>query len=74
MEAVKKLPKTDYDEIDNYCFVSSFKIYSDTSFDTLRIAACKFWKIENAMDHFILTDEYFNNLASYKDTIQHFFD
>lgn len=72
-DAVKKLKKTDYDEIDLYSYVATFKIYSDTTFEQLKAAACKFWLIEENSEFFVLTDEYFNNLSTYKDTIQHFF-
>ena len=74
MEAVPKLMNVDYDEIDSYCYIATFKIYSDTNFDALKVAACKYWRIDRNVEHFILTDEYFNNLSTFKDSIMHFFD
>lgn len=66
---MERLPKIDYDEIDSFCYVASFKIYSDTTFDSLKTAACKYWGIDKTIEYFILTDEYFNNLSTFKDTI-----
>lgn len=73
-DAMEKMIKIDYDEIDEYTFVATFKIYADTDFIMLKQAACKYWDISTNHEYFILTDEYFNNLATYKDTIQNFFD
>jgi len=42
-------------------------------FDEVKLSACEFWDLSHKSEEFILTDEYFNNLASYKDTIQNFF-
>lgn len=40
----------------------------------MKRAACAYWnQREGAQEKFILTDEYFNNLATYKDTVQNFF-
>ena len=40
-------------------------------FAEIKKAACEFWgKIEQK---FILTDEYFNNLVSYNDTVMNFY-
>ena len=57
-----------YDQIENISFVHTFKIYSNTTFEDLRLASIKFWEKEN-QDSWILTDEYFNNLAAFKDPI-----
>ena len=35
-DAVAKLTRVDYDEIDSYSFVATFKIYADTTFDGLK--------------------------------------
>ena len=59
-----------YDLIDQSCFIQTFKIYSNTTFDDIKIAACNFWDfVEGENDKFVLTDEYFNNLSTYKDSI-----
>lgn len=62
----------EYEQIDQCCFVQTFKIYSDTTFDNIKSAAQKFWSLRGN-EKYVLTDEYFNNLASYRDTIQNFF-
>jgi hypothetical protein len=33
----------DYTKIFQNCYVASFKIYSNTNFDDLKVAACKYW-------------------------------
>lgn len=53
--------------------MTSFKLYNDTTFDTLKIAACKYWEISSP-DDYVITDEYFNVLSTYKDTVQNFFE
>jgi len=58
--------------IDTCSFVATFKIYQDTTFDDIKQAACEYWSCKN-QEKMILTDEYFNNLAVYKDTVQNFF-
>jgi len=52
--------------------VCTFRIYPQTRFGEIKKAACEFWnnKIEQG---YILTDEYFNNLSSYTDTVMAFF-
>ena len=62
----------DFDLVDSCCFLSTFKIYQKTTFDDLKAAACDFWDIKHH-DEMILTDEWFNILSTYKDTIQNFF-
>lgn len=62
----------DFDFIDNCCYLATFKIYQQTMFDELKLAACEFWGFGDP-DEFILTDEYFNNLLTFKDTVQHFY-
>lgn len=41
-------------------------------FDDIKKAACHFWEL-NQKDKYVLTDEYFNNLSTYKDPIQTFY-
>mmetsp|Transcript_5847 Transcript_5847/g.9391 ORF Transcript_5847/g.9391 Transcript_5847/m.9391 type:complete len:134 (-) Transcript_5847:2079-2480(-) len=67
------LQDIDFEIIDNCSYVATFKIYQQTMFDEVKLSACEFWDLSHANEDFILTDEYFNNLASYKDTIQNFF-
>lgn len=44
-------------------YMCTFKVYPTTKFSEIKKAACEFWnKIEQK---YILTDEYYNNLASY---------
>eukprot|EP00347_Sterkiella_histriomuscorum_P017713 403348280 len=53
------------------CYVCTFRIYPSTMFNEIKKAACEFWnKIEQKYN---LTDEYFNNLVSYNDTVMNFF-
>jgi hypothetical protein len=62
----------DFDYIDNCSYIQTFKVFSNTKFVDLKMAACNFWQF---MSHekFILTDEYFNNLAAYDQSVQSFF-
>ena len=56
--------------LDN-CYVCTFRIYPSTQFSEIKKAACEFWgKIEQK---YVLTDEYFNNLVSYNDSVMNFF-
>ena len=66
------LKEFDLDMIDTCSFVATFKIYQNTTFDDIKLAACEYWRCKN-QEKMILTDEYFNNLAVYKDTVQNFF-
>jgi RNAse (barnase) inhibitor barstar len=53
------------------CYMCTFRIYPTTDFDEIKQAACEFWgKIEQK---YVLTDEYFNSLVAYKDTVMNFF-
>ena len=74
----------DFENIDNICYFMTFKIYYNTTFDDLKNAACQFWSERNQKtsdqedftlqpEEFILSDEYFNNLATFKDTICNFY-
>jgi len=62
----------DFETVDNCCFISTFKIYQQTGFDELKIAACEFWGVKH-YDEMVLTDEWFNVVSTYKDTVQNFF-
>lgn len=53
--------------------MATFKVYQNTTFDEIKNAACEFWGFEKYQDLWILTDEYFNNLSTYKDTVQNFY-
>ena len=44
-----------------------------TTFDEIKIGACKYWGFESFSEQFVLTDEYFNILSTYRDTVQNFF-
>ena len=33
----------DFDFIDNCCYISTFKVYIETIFDELKLAACEYW-------------------------------
>ena len=63
----------DIHEIDKTSYVQTFKIYKDTKFDNLKRAACAFWGVEDFLDSYMLTDEYFNNLSTFTETVQSFF-
>lgn len=54
--------------------MQTFKLYSNTTFDDIKLAACLFWGKEKEADEYVLTDEYLNILSTYKDTVQNFFD
>ena len=75
MDAAKEIYDVDidYDQIDNCCFLQTFKIYSNTTFEDVKMAACKFWRLKDQESKYILTDERFNNLATYRDTVMNFF-
>lgn len=63
----------DLELIDNCSYMQTFKIYQSTTFDEIKMAACEFWGFQNFSEMWILTDEYFNNLSTYKDSVQNFF-
>ena len=67
------LDDIDFDLIDKCSYVATFKVYQNTTFDEIKNAACEFWGFEKRSDMWILTDEYFNNLSTYKDTVQNFY-
>ncbi|CDW75034.1 UNKNOWN [Stylonychia lemnae] len=53
------------------CYVCTFRIYPSTMFSEIKKAACEFWnKIEQK---YSLTDEYYNNLVTYNDSVMNFF-
>ena len=77
------LKEVDFEHIDNCSYIQTFKVYSNTTFEDIKQAACQFWGGDSTNDNtkfdmfeqnFVLTDEYFNNLATYKDTVQNFFN
>ena len=68
----EQMHEWNYDLIDKSCYIQTFKIYSKTMFDDIKKAACTFWDIK-PFDDYILTDEYFNSLSTYKDPIQTFY-
>lgn len=49
----------------------TFRIYPKTLFQEVKLAACEFWK--KLEQKYILTDEYFNNLSSFDESIMNFF-
>jgi hypothetical protein len=53
------------------CFVCTFRIYPKTQFSDIQKAACEFW--HQIDQQYILTDEYFNNLVAFNDTIMNFY-
>lgn len=69
----------DYTYIDKSCYVATFKVYQNTTFDDILKAACQFWfgkytkegiiVPEFLNEKYVLTDEYFNNLSTYKDYV-----
>lgn len=63
----------DFELADDCSYIVTFKVFQKTSFDEIKMAACKFWGFENFPEQWIVTDEYFNNLSTYKDTVQMFF-
>ena len=52
-------------------FVTTFRIKKSTTFKEIYNVACKFWELNE--QKYILTDEYFNNLELYGDSIWTFF-
>ncbi len=52
-------------------FFNTFRVYDRTKFSELKKAACSFWGLKDQA--YILTDEYFNNLAPVHDTVVDFF-
>ena len=62
----------DIDYVDKFSFFHTFKIYYDTTFEDIKYAACEFWGIK-CSEEMCLTDEYFNILSTYKDTLRNFF-
>ena len=72
-EGEKELSKLEFEDVDQFCYCQTFKLYQNTTFDDLKFAACQFWNAKD-LDTWVLTDEYFNLLSTYKDTIQNFFE
>ena len=78
---IENLAILDFDYIDQCSYCQTFKVYSDTTFDGIKQAAILYWGgLQQSADeqdqfdrNFVLTDEYFNNLATYKDTVQNFY-
>ena len=77
------LKELNFEKIDQQSYVSTFKIYPNTTFDDIKKSACKFWRKrfekfddgdDDDADGLIITDEYFNNLSTFKDTIQNFYE
>ena len=62
-----------YEYIDYGCYFASFKVYRNTTFEDLKLACCDYWGLVHTPE-WILTDEYFNVLTAYKDTVQNFFE
>lgn len=62
-----------YEYIDKGCYLASFKIYGNTTFEDLKLAACDYWGLKVTTE-WVMTDEYFNVLTAYKDTIQMFYE
>lgn len=58
-----------YEYIDKGCYFASFKIYQNTTFEDLKLAACDYWGFQQNSEDWVLTDEYFNILTAYKDTV-----
>ena len=50
---------------------TTFRVYNETKFDELKMAACLFFK--KIDQSFSLKDEYFNNLSAVAITIQEFY-
>ena len=59
----------DFEQADTCSYMVTFKVYQRTNFDEIKLAACRFWGFENFAEQWVITDEYFNNLSTYKDTV-----
>ena len=59
----------DFEEADKCSYMVTFKVYQRTNFDEIKLAACRFWGFESFSEQWTVTDEYFNNLSTYKDTV-----
>lgn len=58
-------------QINENSYVCTLRIYPSTMFSEIKKASCEFWnKIEQK---YVLTDEFYNNLSSYNDTVMNFF-
>ena len=69
---VPKLPTNYYeDDFDIKGFVTSFRIGKEAKFPEIFEAAWAFWELNE--DKYILTDEYFNDLILYDETISIFY-
>ena len=62
-----------YEYIDFGCYFASFKIYQETTWEDLKIAVCDYFGLKYTTE-WVITDEYFNVLTAYKDTVQSFFE
>lgn len=70
----ERLARLEFEDIDQYTVNQTFKLYQDTTFDDIKLAACTYWGYQKQADDYVLTDEYFNVLSTYKDTVQNFFE
>lgn len=70
---VAQLPTHYYEDDYNSTkgYVTTFRIGRLTKFSEIFEASCEFWKLNN--HKYILTDEYFNDLVLYNETICNFF-
>ena len=68
------LKELNFEDIDKSSYVSTFKIYRDTTFDDIKKGACEFWQMGANQQDWVLTDEYYNNLSTFKDTVQNFYE
>ena len=69
----------DVEYVDSCSFFITVKLYGPadksipTNFAEIKRAAIDYWGLKESEKYFILTDEYFNNLCVYRDTVANFY-
>lgn len=69
----------DVEYVDQCSFFITVKLYGQadksvpTNFAEIKRAAIDYWGLKECEKYFIVTDEYFNNLSAYRDTVANFF-
>ena len=69
----------DVEFVDQCSYFITLKLFGHTgksvptNFAEIKRAAVDYWGFHECENYFVLTDEYFNNLCAYRDTVNNFF-
>ena len=79
LEANLNINEFDVEYVDQCSYFLTLKLFGHsgksipTNFAEIKRAAIDYWDLRECENNFIVTDEYFNNLCAYKDTVNNFF-